>query len=169
MAVVQDKKGLAINEDLIFSAGTLRLQDSADRKEKSQQSGSCPPIHKSQKLLKEEHEEDADESTSSLDKEEEEKSPKGISQSKSRMSKTATLFNKSPSMATTNRYDKKMEDTTPARRWPKIKDPPPKRESSAQRFYRDFIDQTQRGYKSGVLDPEVKPVDLQGLMLDMKD
>lgn len=169
MAVVQDKKGLAINEDLIFSAGTLRLHDSADRKEKSQQSGSCPPIHKSQKLLKEEHEEDADESTSSLDKGEEEKSPKGISQSKSRMSKTATLFNKSSSMATTNRYDKKMEDTTPARRWPKIKDPPPKRESSAQRFYRDFIDQTQRGYKSGVLDPEVKPVDLQGLMLDMKD
>ena len=172
MAVVQDKKGLAINEDLIFSAGTLRLQDSADRKEKSQQSGSCPPIHKSQKLLKEDHDEDADKSGSSLDKEEEEeegKSPKGVSQSKSRMSKTATLFNTSPSMATTNRYDKKMEDTTPAKRWPKIKDPPPKRESSAQRFYRDFVDQTQRGYKSGILDPDVKPVDLQGLMLDMKD
>ena len=172
MAVVQDKKGLAINEDLIFSAGTLRLQDSADRKEKSQQSGSCPPIHKSQKLLKEDHDEDADKSASSLDKEEVEeegKSPKGVSQSKSRMSKTATLFNTSPSMATTNRYDKKMEDTTPAKRWPKIKDPPPKRESSAQRFYRDFVDQTQRGYKSGILDPDVKPVDLQGLMLDMKD
>ena len=101
---------------------------------------------------------------------EEEKSPKGVtSQSKSRMSKTATVFNTSPSMATTNRYDKKMEDTTPAKRWPKIKDPPPKRESSAQRFYRDFVDQTQKGYKSGILDPEVKPVDLYELMQEMKD